>query len=235
MITIRPADSRGHAEHGWLDSRHTFSFGDYHDPRHMGFHALRAINEDRVTPGGGFAPHSHSAMEILSYVLEGGLRHRDSTGGSSVLRPGELQLMSAGRGISHSEMNDSQSAPVHFLQIWLTPERRDTAPNYQQHTLDPAALRAGFVCVAAPASETAPFKILADARLFIAWPSADQTLTQALAPTRHYYLQLARGSVTLGENLMTAGDAAMIEAESALHLTASSDAELLLFDLAPLE
>jgi quercetin 2,3-dioxygenase len=174
-------------------------------------------------------------MEILSYVLEGGLRHRDSTGGSSVLRPGELQLMSAGRGISHSEMNDSQSAPVHFLQIWLTPERRDTAPNYQQHTLDPAALRAGFVCVAAPASETAPFKILADARLFIAWPSADQTLTQALAPTRHYYLQLARGSVTLGENLMTAGDAAMIEAESALHLTASSDAELLLFDLAPSE
>ncbi|MFI4983321.1 MAG: pirin family protein, partial [Nevskiales bacterium] len=165
MITTRLAGQRGHAERGWLDSWHTFSFGDYHDPQQMGFGPLRVINEDRVVPGAGFPPHSHSDMEIISYVLEGGLRHRDSTGGGSVIKPGEVQLMTAGRGISHSEMNDSNSAGVHFLQIWIVPDKRGVAPGYQQKALDVEARRSGFTKVIAPEGEGAPFRIWQDARL----------------------------------------------------------------------
>jgi quercetin 2,3-dioxygenase len=231
MITTRLAGQRGHAERGWLDSWHTFSFSDFHDPRWMGYGPLRVINEDRVVAGAGFPPHSHSDMEIISYVLEGGLRHRDSTGGGSVLRPGEVQLMSAGRGISHSEMNDSASAGVHFLQIWVVPDRRGVAPGYQQKALDVQALRAGFTKVIAPEGEEAPFRIWQDARLFVAWPAAGQALRQELPAGRRHYLHVARGTVRLGRLELAAGDAAMLENESNLELTADSAAELLLFDL----
>lgn len=232
MITIRPADRRGRASHGWLHSHHSFSFGSYQNPKELGYGALRVINDDRVEAGAGFAPHSHSDMEILSYVLDGALRHRDSTGGSSVLRPGELQLMTAGRGISHSEMNASADAPVHFLQIWIQPSQRGATPGYQQQALDAAALRAGFTKIVAPAAEGAPFRLLQDARLFIAWPEAAQALRQPLAADRLYYLHVARGAVALGGQSLAAGDAAVIERETDLALTAGSASELLLFDLA---
>lgn len=233
MITIRPAASRGHAEHGWLNSRHTFSFGGYHDPAQMGYGSLRVINDDHVAAGAGFAPHSHSDMEIISYVLDGGLRHRDSTGAVSVLKPGELQLMSAGRGISHSEMNASDSEAVHFLQIWIVPATRGGTPGYQQLALDVPALRAGFATVVAPAGEGAPFEVLQDARLLIAWPTAGQTLEPALAAQRRHYLHVARGRLRLGAQVLSEGDAAMIEQEIALTIHAETGCELLLFDLAP--
>ena len=233
MITTRLADQRGHAERGWLDSWHTFSFGDFHEPRWMGYGELRVINEDRVVPGAGFPAHSHSDMEIISYVLEGGLRHRDSTGGGSVIRRGEVQLMSAGRGISHSEMNDSNSEPVHFLQIWIVPNQRGVAPGYRQKALDQAALRSGFSKVIAPEGEAAPLRIYQDARLFIAWPAAGQALRQPLPEGRRHYLHVARGAVQLGRVALGAGDAAMLENESILELTAETESELLLFELPP--
>ena len=232
MITIRPADTRGHAEHGWLDSHHTFSFGGWHDPKHMGIGPLRVINDDRVVGGAGFPPHSHRDMEIITYVLDGGLRHKDSTGGSSVLKPGEMQLMTAGRGIAHSEMNASDVAPVHFLQIWIVPDARGAAPGYQQLALDIEALRSGFTLVAAPEAEAAPFRLLQDVRLAIAWPVGGQRLETGLRAGRQHYLHVARGAVRLGEQMLAAGDAALIAGETALALAASADSELLLFDLA---
>ncbi|MDR3419039.1 MAG: pirin family protein [Nevskia sp.] len=231
MITIRPAGERGHAERGWLDSWHSFSFADYHDPHWMGYGPLRVINEDRVVAGAGFPPHSHHDMEIISYVLEGALRHRDSTGGGSVIRPGEVQLMSAGRGISHSEMNDSQTAPVHFLQIWIVPDRTGIAPGYQQKALDREALRAGFALAAAPEGENAPLRLQQDARLWVAWPAAGQTLRRELRAGRRHYLHVARGVVKTASGTLDAGAAAMLESESILELSAESPAELLLFEL----
>ncbi|MDP3294380.1 MAG: pirin family protein [Nevskia sp.] len=232
MITLRPADSRGHAEHGWLDSHHTFSFGSWHDGQHMGIGPLRVINDDRVVGGAGFPPHSHSDMEIITYVLEGGLRHKDSTGGNTVLKPGEMQVMTAGRGIAHSEMNASPTEPVHFLQIWVVPDTRGTTPGYQQQALDIEALRRGFTRVAAPEAESAPFRLLQDLRLAIAWPVAGQRIDIPLPAGRQHYLHVARGAVQLGEQALLNGDAALFSGEAALWLTATEDSELLLFDLA---
>ncbi|MBA4284164.1 MAG: quercetin 2,3-dioxygenase [Xanthomonadaceae bacterium] len=232
MITLRPADTRGHAEHGWLDSQHSFSFGSWHDPAYMGIGALRVLNDDRVVGGAGFPPHSHRDMEIITYVLSGALRHKDSTGGSSVLKPGEIQVMTAGRGIAHSEMNADGVAPVHFLQIWIVPDVRGAAPGYQQQALDIAALKAGFSLVAAPEAEAAPFRLLQDARLSIAWPAAGQAISTALRSERRHYLHVARGAVRLGDQLLADGDAVLIEQESRLALSATADSELLLFDLA---
>lgn len=231
MITLRHADTRGHAEHGWLDSYHTFSFGSWHDAQHMGIGPLRVINDDRVVGGAGFPPHSHTDMEIITYVLDGGLRHKDSTGGTSVLKPGEMQLMTAGRGIAHSEMNASPVAPVHFLQIWVVPDTRGAAPGYQQRQLDIDALRKGFTLVAAPEAEAVPFRLLQDARLAIAWPLAGQRIETPLTAGRQHYLHVARGAVRLGEQALISGDAALITGEAVLALTASADSELLLFDL----
>ncbi|MBL6750802.1 MAG: pirin family protein [Nevskia sp.] len=232
MITIRTADDRGHVKQGWLESWHSFSFAGYQDPRWMGYGALRVLNEDRVAPRAGFPPHSHQDMEIVSYVLSGALRHRDSTGGGSVVRRGEVQLMSAGRGISHSEMNDSESEPVHFLQIWIVPGSIGIAPGYQQKRMDPAALHAGFVTVAAPAGEGAPLRLTQDARLLVAWPRGGQRLVQTLLRGRRYYLHVARGEVVGAQLSLSAGDAAMLENETALELSAQCDSELLLLDLA---
>ncbi len=232
MQTLRSAADRGHAEHGWLISDHSFSFGDYYDPRHEDFGALRVINEDRVVPGAGFSPHCHQNMEILSYVLEGELRHRDSAGGSGALRPGEVQLMSAGSGITHSEMNGSVGAPVHFLQIWITPNQKNTEPGYQQHTLNADALRQGFIPIAAATPGEAPLHLLQDARVLLAWPDAGSALTQTLDPARRYYLHVARGGVTAHGQRLGAGDALMLQAETALDIATQDAAELLLFDLA---
>jgi redox-sensitive bicupin YhaK (pirin superfamily) len=233
MITIRPADDRGHVKQGWLESWHSFSFSSYQDPRWMRYGALRVLNEDRVAPRAGFPPHSHQDMEIISYVLSGALRHRDSTGGGSVIRRGDVQLMSAGRGISHSEMNDSESEPVHFLQIWVLPRRTGVAPGYQQQAIDPVALHAGFVSVAGPQGTAAPLHIEQDARLLLAWPRGGQRLEQPLNRDRRYYLHVARGEVALaGRQPLGAGDAGMIDDEAMLDLSVQSDAELLLLDLA---
>jgi len=231
MQQIRSASDRGHVQSGWLDSHHSFSFGGYQDPKWMGYSALRVINDDRVDPAAGFSPHSHRDMEIISYVLDGSLGHRDSTGGGSTLQPGELQLMSAGRGITHSEMNASKRDEVHFLQIWITPNVGGVAPGYQQKPLDHEALRKGFSTVVAPAAEDAPFSIHQDARLLIAWPAAGAELTQALNPKRSHYLHVARGSIKVGDRELSDGDALMLADESELRLTAETDAELLLFDL----
>jgi len=232
MLSLRNASDRGHAEHGWLVSDHSFSFSDYYDPRYEDFGSLRVINEDRVVPGAGFSPHCHQNMEILSYVLEGELRHRDSTGGSGALRPGELQLMSAGRGITHSEMNGSHSTPVHFLQIWITPNERDTEPGYQQHRLDADVLRDGFRLIAAGASDAAPLHLRQDARVWLAWPDAGAALAHALDPARRYYLHVARGRIHANDRPLGAGDALMLQGETALTVAADAAAELLLFDLA---
>ncbi len=232
MIRLRRSDERGHANHGWLDARHSFSFADFHDPAWMGYGALRVINEDRVAPGTGFAPHGHRDMEIITYILEGALAHEDSTGGKGVIRPGEVQVMSAGTGVRHSEKNASQSEPVHLLQIWIEPDRLGIKPGYAQKSLDAAALRAGFSRVFAPHGEAAPFHVQQDARLDIAWPSAGQALERTLDGARQYYLHVARGKISLGGQTLAAGDAAMIEQETALKLRADEASELLLFDLA---
>lgn len=231
MITARLSEDRGHADHGWLDARHSFSFSGYHDPRWMGYSALRVINEDRVVPGTGFSPHGHRDMEIITYVLSGALEHKDSTGGEGVLRHGEVQVMSAGSGVRHSEKNPSNTEPLHLLQIWIEPNRTGDAPGYAQQPLDPVALRKGFALIAAPAGEAATFVIHQDARLLIAWPADGQSLTQPLDAKRRYYLHVAVGAVQLGEQVFRAGDAVLLQAESSLTLLAAADSELLLFDL----
>lgn len=231
MRQVRASEDRGHVEHGWLDARHSFSFSSYYDARWNGFSCLRVINEDRVVPTAGFPPHGHRDMEIITYVLAGELKHRDSTGGGGVLRHGDLQVMSAGRGITHSEANPSTREALHLLQIWIEPAQRGTPPAYAQAALDADALRQGFTTVVAPQDEAAPFHIAQDARLLIAWPAAGATLAQVLNPQRRHYLHIARGAVQCGTQRLLAGDALLLADETDLDLTASEDSELLLFDL----
>jgi redox-sensitive bicupin YhaK (pirin superfamily) len=231
MITIRPSDARGEADHGWLKARHTFSFSDFYDPKWMGYSSLRVINEDRVAPGGGFAPHGHRDMEIITYVLEGALRHRDSTGGGAILPHGELQVMTAGSGIRHSEMNASQSDGVHLLQIWIAPDAPGGEPGYQQKPLDAETLRSGWATIVAPPGHSTPFTIRADAKLDVAWPQTSARLERSLDPGRRYFLHVATGAVTLEGKPLAAGDAALLEGESRLGLNVEQASELLLFDL----
>ena len=230
MIQLRRADQRGHADHGWLNAYHSFSFSEYYDPAWMGYGSLRVINEDRIAAHAGFPPHPHRDMEIITYVMEGALRHRDSTGGAADLKPGELQVMHAGRGIRHSEVNPV-GEQTHLLQIWIEPNELDVRPRYEQEALDAVALKQGFAKVVAPIGEAAPFQIHADARLYIAWAAAGQKLELKLNPARKYYLHLAKGSLKLGEQALQAGDAAMLEKESALAATATAESQVLLFDL----
>ncbi|MGO8916136.1 MAG: pirin family protein [Stellaceae bacterium] len=230
MIAFRDRMTRGATRTGWLDSRHSFSFGGHHDPRHMGFRALRVINEDRVIPGAGFAPHSHRDMEIISYVLEGALQHQDSLGNGSIIRPGDVQRMSAGTGIRHSEYNASSEQPVHFLQIWIIPDRSGLAPSYEQKPVELPRNR--LELVAAPAGEGAPVALHADARLHIAKLDEGASLSHAAAAGRGTWLQLARGVISLNGTEMKEGDGAAIEREPAISVEALSEAELLLFDLA---
>lgn len=233
MMQTRLASDRGHADHGWLVAAHSFSFSDYYDRNWMGYSNLRVINEDRVAAGAGFPPHGHRDMEIITYPLSGSVAHRDSTGGDGRIRHGEVQVMHAGRGIRHSEMNGSPTEPLHLLQIWIEPHTLGVAPGYEEGALDAATLKAGFSRVVAPvgSADAATFRIHADASLFVAWPQAGQALQQPLRADRRYYLHVALGGVTVGTLTLGAGDALMLEAESLLALTADADSEVLLFEL----
>jgi quercetin 2,3-dioxygenase len=232
MITIRPAAERGKANFGWLDSRHTFSFGHYHDDAHMGFGPLRVINEDRVTPGAGFDTHGHRDMEILSYVLEGELAHKDSIGTGSVIRPGEVQRMSAGTGIRHSEFNPSKQAPVHFLQIWILPEREGLKPGYEQSAF-PLDGKGKLHLVASGDGRDASLTINQDVDLYAGRLSEGEIVGRTLRDGRLGWLQVARGAVALNGMALATGDGAAIEAETDLVIRAESDAEILLFDMVP--
>jgi quercetin 2,3-dioxygenase len=232
MITIRRSDERGHAEHGWLDSRHTFSFADYHDPKHMGFRALRVINEDRVQPGSGFGTHPHRDMEILSYVLEGGLAHKDSMGTGSTIRPGDVQRMSAGTGVTHSEANASATEPVHFLQIWLLPEKKGIAPGYEQKHFSADSRKGRLQLVASPDGRQGSLTVNQDVAVYSGLLGANEQADVELAKGRHAWVQVARGSVKLNGETLRPGDGAAVSAETALHLEGVTDAEVLVFDLA---
>jgi quercetin 2,3-dioxygenase len=231
MITRRPADERGHADHGWLDSHHSFSFADYYDPAHMGFGPLRVINEDRVQPGMGFGTHGHRDMEIISYVLEGQLSHKDNMGNGSIIVPGDIQRMSAGRGVLHSEFNPSSSAGVHFLQIWIEPAQRGIAPSYEQANVDRAAKRGRLALLAAPAGQGGAVVIHQDARLYAGLFDGAESAVHALAPGRRAYVHVARGVARVNGVPLDAGDAVRIEDEAEVRIDAGRDAEVLLFDL----
>jgi len=232
MISVRRADERGHADHGWLDTRHTFSFADYHDPKYLGFRGLRVINEDRVQPGQGFPPHGHRDMEIVSYVLAGALEHKDSMGTGSVIRPGDVQRMSAGTGVRHSEYNHSKDEPVHFLQVWILPERQGLEPGYEQRHFSDADKRAGLRLIASREGTDGSVTIHADARIYAAVVEQGQRLRHALAEHRHAWLQVARGAITLNDRPLVHGDGAAVSGEPALTIAGAERAEVLVFDLA---
>jgi len=232
MIVVRPSEERGKANHGWLDSRHTFSFADYRDPRHMGFGALRVINEDRVAPGAGFPRHPHRDMEIVSYVLEGALEHKDSIGTGSVIRPGDVQRMSAGTGIVHSEFNASRTEPVHFLQIWIIPDRVGLPPGYEQKSFPVEEKRNRLRLVASPDGREGSVTVHQDMRLYAALLDAGGTARLEVAEDRHLWVQVAFGDVTVNGRRLEAGDGAALLDDPALELASEAGAELLVFDLA---
>jgi quercetin 2,3-dioxygenase len=230
MIHVRKADERGHFDHGWLDTYHTFSFADYYDPDFTGFRALRVINEDRVAPGRGFGTHSHRDMEIVTYVLEGELEHRDSMGTGSIIRPGEVQRMSAGTGVMHSETNPSRSAPVHLLQIWILPDKRSLKPEYEQKTFPAEERKDKLRLVASHEGKDGSLTIHQDAKLFAATLTDGKTISYDLPAGRYAWLQVARGTVEVNGQTLHAGDGAAIEDERTLSMR-GRDAEVLLFDL----
>jgi hypothetical protein len=234
MITIRRSGERGHLDHGWLDTRHTFSFAGYHDPDHMGFRSLRVVNEDRVEPGQGFDTHGHRDMEILTYVLAGELAHRDSTGAGGALRPGEVQRMSAGTGIRHSEFNNSATTPVHLLQIWLLPDRPGHPPSYEQRPFPAEERRGRLRLVASPDGAEGSTTIHQDARVYATLLPDGRAAALALGQGRHAWVQVARGAVEVNGARLEAGDGAAISGEPGLTLTGrgADEAEVLVFDLA---
>jgi redox-sensitive bicupin YhaK (pirin superfamily) len=231
-LNVRRADERGHADHGWLDTHHTFSFASYYDPAHMGFRSLRVINDDRVRPGMGFGTHPHQDMEIFSYVLEGTLAHKDSMGNGQQLKPGQIQLMSAGTGITHSEFNPSPTEPVHFYQIWLLPEREGLEPSYEQRAF-PEEERQNRLRLAASSDGTdGSLTIRQDARLFLATLDGGREVSHEVPSVRHAWVQVLRGGVSLNGLTLSAGDGAAVSAESHLKIRADGPSEVLLFDLA---
>jgi redox-sensitive bicupin YhaK (pirin superfamily) len=235
MITIRQAGERGHADHGWLDSHHTFSFADYHDPKHMGFRQLRVINEDRVSPGQGFGTHPHRDMEIISYVLEGSLAHKDSMGTGSVIRPGDVQRMSAGTGVTHSEFNASKTEPVHFLQIWLLPAKGGIAPGYEQKTFTTAEKQGRLRLVASPDGKDGSVTVHTDARLFAGVLAKGETAELPIAAGRSAWVQVVRGHARVNGKDLAVGDGAALSSEPAVRLEgndAGESSEVLVFDLA---
>lgn len=231
MITIRRAEERGRTDWGWLDSRHTFSFGDYFDPDHNGFRALRVINDDRVVPGAGFGTHAHRDMEILSYVLSGGLQHADSTGGGGVIRPGEIQFMRAGRGVTHSEFNASKTEPVHFLQIWIVPSERGLPPGYAQAAFDREAARRAPLLLASGDGRDGTIAVRQDADLYLSQPGDGERQSLPLAPGRHAYVHAARGRATVNGVTLAGGDGAFLGDEASVEVAGEAGAELLVFDL----
>jgi quercetin 2,3-dioxygenase len=232
MVRIRKAQDRGHADHGWLDTYHTFSFGNYYDPQQMGFRALRVINEDRVEPGAGFPTHPHRDMEIVSYVLEGALGHRDSTGTGSVLRPGEVQRMSAGTGITHSEFNQSQDQSLHFLQIWILPAADGITPGYQQKVFPAEEKRERLRLIAAPDGREGALTIHQDVQVYAALLEAGTRIEYPLAAGRHAWIQVVGGSVTVNGATLGQSDGAALSDEPGVVLVGLESAEVLLFDLA---
>jgi redox-sensitive bicupin YhaK (pirin superfamily) len=232
MIEVRRSEQRGRSRQDWLDSRHTFSFADYFDPNYMGFRALRVINEDRIAPAAGFPSHPHRDMEIITYVLDGALAHQDSLGNGSTILPGEVQRMSAGTGIIHSEFNSSTTAPLHLLQIWILPRTRGGKPGYEQQKFTRSGGAGGFVALAAPPEEAAAVRINADARLYMAVFEARQWASFELAVNRFSWVQIARGEMILNGIALGEGDGAAVASETRLDFEAASDAEVLLFDLA---
>jgi len=236
MLTLRPADQRGHADHGWLNSYHTFSFANYHDPMHMGFRALRVLNDDRVAPGRGFGSHAHRDMEIISYVMEGSLAHKDSTGRQEVLEPNMVQAMSAGTGVIHSEFNGSPKQLVHFLQIWIEPAVMDVEPSYQQFAYDPAEKKGRLRLIAGPdrkTSDPAAF-IHQDARMYSSVLDMGETLEVPIVKGRHAWVHCAEGNITLNGQALKEGDGAALSEETALLIAGTGPAggEFLVFDLA---
>jgi len=232
MITLRKAQDRGHADHGWLRSAHSFSFADYYDPSHMGFGNLRVINEDRVAPGTGFGTHGHKDMEIVSYVLEGELAHKDNMGNGSVIVPGDVQRMSAGRGVMHSEFNHAAERETHFLQIWILPDRRGDAPSYEQKHFAPEQKRGRLRLIASARGEEGSVRLGADASIRAGLFDGKESATQALDPARKAYVHVARGDVSVNGKALHAGDAALLEGEPSLTLSDGHEAEVLVFDLA---
>jgi quercetin 2,3-dioxygenase len=232
MIVVRPAAERGTANLGWLDSRHTFSFGHYYDPDHMGFGPLRVINEDRVKPGAGFGTHGHQDMEIISYVLEGALEHKDSIGTGSVIRPGDVQVMSAGTGIRHSEFNHSKNQPVHFLQIWVLPDRQGLPPRYDQKSFPRAEKRDRLRLVGSPDGRDGSIVIHQDAEIYDGLLSNGSVITHPLKPGRKGWVQVVRGAVAVNNKTAVAGDGVAAEDEALLSITSrAEDSEILVFDL----
>jgi redox-sensitive bicupin YhaK (pirin superfamily) len=231
MLTIRPANERGHADHGWLNSHHTFSFADYYDPKHMGFRSLRVINDDRVAAGTGFGRHPHRDMEIVSYVLEGALEHRDSMGTGSVIRADDVQTMSAGTGVVHSEFNASRSEPVHFLQIWLMPSERALKPSYEQKTFSIADKQGLLRVVASPDGRDGSVTIHTDAVLHAGVFAAGESAELGLSPGRHAWVHVARGKVRINGQALGEGDGAAVSEEAVVRVEGVDDGEVLIFDL----
>ena len=233
MITIRPKDERGVANFGWLDSRHTFSFGNYYDPQHMGFASLRVINEDKVLPAKGFGTHAHRDMEIISYVLSGELAHQDSMGNGSVIRPGDVQRMSAGTGVRHSEFNASDTNPVHFLQIWIMPEQSRLQPSYEEKNFTPEEKQGKLRLVGSPDGRDNSVTIHQDVNLYLASLTPRDRLTYQIPDNRAVWLQVIKGKIMLDERLLEAGDGAAIVDESEIAIAGNSpNSEILLFDMA---
>jgi redox-sensitive bicupin YhaK (pirin superfamily) len=231
MITVRPAKERGHFDHGWLDTYHSFSFSEYLDPSHMGFRSLRVINEDRVDPRAGFPPHSHRDMEIITYVLAGALAHKDSMGNGSVIRPGDVQRMSAGTGVTHSEANGSETEPVHLLQIWILPEKRGITPSYEEKRFSPEEKRGRLRLVASRDGADGSVTIHQDARVYASLLDPGQTVRHTLDRGRGAWLQLVAGAATVNGAALATGDGAAIQNEGTLEIHAGEPTELLLFDL----
>jgi redox-sensitive bicupin YhaK (pirin superfamily) len=234
MIQLHRAEDRGHADHGWLNSHHSFSFADYHDPKRIHFGNLRVINEDRIAPGTGFGAHGHRDMEIVSYVLDGALAHKDSLGQSAVIVPGDVQRMTAGTGVRHSEFNHLQDATTHFLQIWLLPSRDGLAPGYEQRHVSAADKRGRLRRVAAPDGSDGALTLNADATMYAGLFDGDERAELALDPARLAYVHVARGAVEVNGQALKAGDAAQLSGESRLVLANGEQAEVLVFDLAPI-
>lgn len=231
MINIRRAADRGHFDHGWLDTYHTFSFGDYYDPAHMGFRQLRVINEDRVHPGRGFATHGHQDMEIMTYVLDGALAHKDSMGNGSVIRPGDVQRMSAGTGVTHSEYNHSKSEPVHLLQIWILPERRGSEPSYEQKAFPEGERSDTLRLIASRDGRDGSVTIHQNVDVYATILTQVKSVRHELRPGRHAWVQVARGNVTLNGQALQQSDGAAVSLESTLDIAPQGPAEILLFDL----
>ena len=232
MLTVRKAEDRGHADHGWLNSHHTFSFADYYDPGFMGFGALRVINDDTVAGGGGFPPHAHRDMEIISYVLDGALEHKDSMGNGSVMRPGDVQRMSAGTGVTHSEFNASKKSPVHFLQIWLLPQKPRLPSGYEQKHFSDDDKRGRLRLVASPDGAEGSVRVQQDARMFAALLESGQTVTHAFGKGRKGWLHVASGTAEVDGKALKAGDGVAIVDEAKVAIRSQGRGEVLLFDLA---